>query len=218
MLLQPMEVMGNGDCLFLSMAHVLLDRLTRGRRWQEGDYSKQVTSVSRLLRHKVASRMLDAGDAEADRVAGTWHRLWKGAVREKDVELQVEFRHMTNVGYPLTALDRRVLFRNMLNPSVYWGEEFALRTMEKLLHCRLCVIDASLRVIRREPGPPQRPDFIAFLLLQSQHYRPLRTMPESRFAWDPAELPPKLRSLLDSWLAGERAGGSAAKAEAAAKA
>lgn len=209
MLLQPLDVPGDGNCLFTSLSHVLLDRLARGRRWAQGDFERQVAAVARLLRSRVAARVLDAADAEADQVVATWHKLWKGAVREKNAELQVEFRHMSNVGYPLTALDRRILFRNMMRPAIYWGDEFALRSMERLLHCRLCVIDASLRVIRREPGPPQQPHFVAFLLLRNQHYQPLRTMPESRFAWEPADLPPKLRSLLDSWLAGAAAAAAA---------
>jgi hypothetical protein len=202
MLLQPLDVPGDGNCLFAALAHIVLDRVSRGRRWSEGEADKMVTSVAQLLRSKVAGRVLSGTDADADGVVGVWHKLWKSAVREKNAELQVEFRHMSNVGYPLTALDRRILFRNMMNPAIYWGDEFALRSLEQLLQCRLCVIDSTLRVIRREPGPPQRPDFIAFLLLRNQHYQPLRSMPESRFAWDPAELPAKLRSLLDSWLAG----------------
>lgn len=209
MLLQPLDVPGNGDCLFTSLAHVLLDRLARGRRWAEGEFDRQIVSVARLLRSKVAGQVLDESDGETDGVVATWHKLWKGAVREKNVELQLEFRHMTNVGYPLTALDRRILFRNMMKSTVYWGDEFALRSLERVLQCRLCVIDGTLRVIRREPGPPRRPNFIAFLLLRNQHYQPLRTMPESRFAWEPADLPPKLRSLLDSWLAGPPAAGAA---------
>lgn len=205
MLLQPLDVPGDGNCLFTSISHVLLDRIARGRTWAEGDFQRQVVSIAKLLRSRVAARVLDAGDDEVNRVVSTWHKLWRGAVREKNVELQIEFRQMSNVGFPLTAIDRRILFRNMLNSTIYWGEEFALRSLEKLLHCRLCVIDASLRVVRREPGPPQKPHFVAFLLLRNQHYQPLRTTPDNRFAWEPAEMPPKLRSLVDSWIAGDKA-------------
>lgn len=197
MILQPLRTPGDGNCLFSAVAQIVADRLTQGR----GVTQDQLAGVTQFLRARVAERVLRERDAEVNETVASWYRLWRGALREKDRELMEEFKHMRNVGHPLTALDRRVLFRNMMNAGVYWGEEFALRSLERTLRCRLCVIDAAYKVIRREPAAlSEEPLFVGFLFLRHQHYEPLRAVPSERLSWAPGELPEQLRGLLDMWL------------------
>jgi len=46
---------------------------------------------------------------------------------------------------PFSASCRRALWRNMLEPRAYCGDEYAVRTLERLLHVRLLIIKRQAR-------------------------------------------------------------------------
>jgi len=241
--LRPVAVPGNGDCLFYAVAKVLIDWLDRrgAAAAPQGPgcaaspapspaaaaaadvppppepTRQELDEVARYLRGRVAARVLDPSDASCSETLAAWWRLWTGACAEKDAEMMTEMRHMSGVtgngAGPLTLADRRVVFRNMMDPRIYWGDEFALRSLEAALCCRLCVVNERFRVVKREhganetqslgellPGPEgQRTPFLGLLILAHQHYEPLAG-PGGVLAWDMSALPNPLATLVSQWL------------------
>jgi hypothetical protein len=191
----------------------------------------ELDEVARYLRGRVAARVLDPKDDGCAAALSTWWRLWADACREKDAEMMTEMRHMQGVaGWPpaeegspgrqaaplsLSLADRRLVFRNMMNPGIYWGDEFALRSLEAVLGCRLCVVNEHLRVVKREHGadettslgallpadslPANHRPFLGLLILAHAHYEPL-SGPGGVLAWDMAALPGPLDKLVTQWL------------------
>jgi hypothetical protein len=227
--LKPLAVPGNGDCLFFSVAHMLLDWLDReSGHPAQPPTPEELAEVARYLRGRVAIRVLDPNDAGCNNALLVWWRLWKEACRERESEMMVEMRHMKGVSGPepsaeghgdesgsFMLADRRILFRNMMDPAVYWGDEFALRTMEAVLGCRLCVVNEQYMIIKRETGqneqyspkaalpsgalPVSSAPFLGMLLLSHSHYEPLAG-PNGELAWKMDELPDPLNRLVDRWL------------------
>jgi len=192
------SVPGNGDCLFYSVSHIILDR------YKDAKLSSKVPTLenlTRYLRRKVAMRVLDEGDEEGGRIIETWHKLWRDAVREKDVELMLEMRHMQNVLQPMSLCDRKILFRNMCDASVYWGDEFALRTLEKFLGCVFVVVNDRFEIVQREYGSAQslEPHWISMLLLRGMHYEPLHDNAGS-YCWAFEQLPPTIQGFVTELL------------------
>lgn len=229
--LRPVGVPGNGDCLFYAVGRILIDWLDRLGMEAAGLGSAsapaaavapepptraELDEVARYLRGRVAARVLDPEDEGSEETLAAWWRLWSDAQREKNAELMVETRHMQGVaGGALTLADRRLIFRNMMDPRIYWGDDFALRSLEAVLGCRLCVVNESMRVVKREHGaderttagsllPPEampaghRP-FLGMLILAHAHYEPL-CGPGGVLAWDMAALPTPLSKLVTQWL------------------
>lgn len=282
LVLKPSPVPGNGDCLFYSVARILLDWLDRVQQREELDReldreldtelerelgaemdlespstsaplpppppppptAKELDEVARYLRGRVAMRVLDPEDAACNETLATWWQLWRNGCKEKDIEIMMEMQHMKGVTGPpeqgvtgppeqgvktnspspprFPLADRRIVFRNMMDPRIYWGDEFALRTMEAVLGCRLCVVNERYHVVQREHGgrevgrgsPSSLPEgalpdndvpFLGLLLLVNSHYEPLAG-PGSTFSWDMRSLPVPLRRLVAQWLSEEERG------------
>jgi hypothetical protein len=189
--------------------------------------SEDVCDVARYLRSLVASRVLDRTDEESERMIDTWRRLWGDAWKEyreqKDQKpgaappILLELQHLdesispADAG-PLPLPQRRALYRNMMEPRRYWGDEFALRTLETALNGRFCVVDERLNVIKREsnetsrvstlcriPGdilPEDRGPFLGVLLLRHGHYEPAAS-DDGQMAWDLRDLPLQLQRVLN---------------------
>jgi hypothetical protein len=231
LVLKPLSVPGNGDCLFHSVALILMDWLDRDvgsadTAAPSPPTSSEMSEVAAYLRSRVAMRVLDPADEGCNAVLDTWWLLWENGRKEKDAEIMMEMQHMRGVAGPVTMAgrnhfalaDRRVVFRNMMDPRFYWGDEFALRTMEAVLGCRLCVVNEHYQVVKREHGayempseaatlpdgalPKHRGPFLGLLLLNRAHYEPLRG-PCGTLAWDMADLPPNLQLLVRHWLGSE---------------
>jgi hypothetical protein len=204
------SVPGNGDCLFYSVSHIILDR------YKGAKLSSKVPSLENLtlyLRRKVALRVLDVDDAESNGIIQTWHKLWTDAVREKDAELMNEMRHMQNVLQPMSLCDRKILFRNMCNPAVYWGDEFALKTLERLLGCMFVVVNDRFEIVQREYSSSSSSSshtsaasaashdlrWISMLLLRGMHYEPLHDN-EGSYCWALGQLPPAIQGFVEELL------------------
>jgi hypothetical protein len=231
-MLHAVAVPGDGDCLFSSVALVLLDWLdgTAGRP-RTPTASSEVRDVARYLRTLVASRVLDRTDEESERMIETWRRLWGDACRELAEQQQQqqqqqpcapppilhELQHLDESispaeSGPLPLAQRRALYRNMMDARRYWGDEFALRTLETALGGRFCVVDERLNVVKRErnesarvsslcrvPGdilPSDRGPFLGVLLLRHAHYEPAAS-DEGQMAWDMRNLPVQLQRIVN---------------------
>jgi hypothetical protein len=293
LVLKPIAVPGNGDCLFHAVARILIDWLDRssgkagdddgdggrpaseavrnelapeGRRADGGlrpraqsappseakvstkaqappPTPEELAEVARYLRSRVAMRVLDPEDRGCAVVLDMWWRLWKDGCAEKDAEMMTEMQHMRGLAGPVedppggmhfSLADRRVIFRNMMDPRIYWGDEFALRTLEAVLGCRLCVVNESYHVVKRDHGAFEMPSsaaklpdgalpdhdgpFLGLLLLTRAHYEPLSGAGCGTLAWDMRALPANLNRLVQHWLGSGAEGGGADGAPAEPKA
>jgi hypothetical protein len=261
MILVPHPVPGDGNCLFASVALVLInwiDYSAAKKEIAEKEHvdpslvhvpaatiaafapprPEEVAMLANYLRSRVAQRVLDPTDDDANRAISNWFQLWVNALKEKDAEMAIEMRHMNGVegdssnsaaeghSVSFSAADRRVLFRNMMDARIYWGDEFALRSLEAVLGCMLCVVNESYQVVKREysSAPPTlaraamlsddavsaanlgggesgsgAASFLGLLVLRNNHYEPLRTH-DNRYVWEMAALPVGLSNLVAAWV------------------
>jgi hypothetical protein len=193
--IQP--VPGDGDCLFYSVSHILNNRFSSAERKSA---IPKISELAKYLRSKVAMRVMDARDEESNAIISTWHKLWSDALREKDTELMMEMRHMQNVMQPMSTIDRKILFRNMLNPGIYWGDEFALKTMEKALGCIFVVVNDRFEIVQREYTKsgvsPSTAKWISMLLLRGMHYEPLHDN-SGTYCWTMGQLPDVIQNFVN---------------------
>lgn len=200
------QVPGDGDCLFYSVAHILRNWYLRKAEGGGGVSEAGAESVPDLesfckyLRSKVALRVLDESDAQCSDMIQTWHKLWRDAVKEKDMEMIHEMKHMLNVLQPTSTVDRRVLFKNMLDPSIYWGDEFALQSMEDFLGCMFVVVNDRFAFVQRQYKPETllTPRWISMLLLRGCHYEALQDN-SGKFCWSLEELPSLIQDLIGNF-------------------
>jgi hypothetical protein len=190
-------VPGDGDCLFFSVAHILRDRFKDA---DEKGSMPDIKSFAKYMRSKVALRVLDESDAECTEIINTWHSLWYDALREKDMEMMHEMKHMHNVLRPLSKVDRRILFRNMMEPSIYWGDEFALQSMERFLGCMFVVVNERFAFVQRQYSriTLEEPKWISMLLLRGAHYEPLHDN-SGNYCWAMDALPPLIQNLISQF-------------------
>jgi len=190
-------VPGDGDCLFYSVSHILHSRFSKA---ELKSAVPKMSELAKYLRSKVAMRVMDVTDEESNSIISTWHRLWSDALREKDMELMMEMRHMQNVMQPMSTIDRKILFRNMLNPGIYWGDEFALKTMEKALSCIFVVVNDRFEIVQREYSKsgvnPSTAKWISMLLLRGMHYEPLHDN-TGNYCWTMGQLPDVIQNFVN---------------------
>ena len=207
---------------------------------------EEVHMLANYLRSRVAQRVVDVEDEDASRTMEHWFQLWVNALKEKDTEMAIEMRHMNGVegvaaagvegpaaaeapasSISFSMADRRVLFRNMMDARIYWGDEFALRSLEAILGCMLCVVNESYKIVKREytshppatlaraamlppaalqamgggdtEGSVTPSRFLGLLVLRHNHYEPLRTR-DGIYAWDMDALPTGLAELVNAWV------------------
>lgn len=224
-MLHAVPIPGDGNCLFSSVARILLDWLDRcdagaaGASALPAPTGEDVRDVATYLRSLVATRVLDPGDVESEQMIETWRRLWADARRDGTADsaaMLAELQHLDATipppeAGPLTLAQRRSLHRNMMRPQRYWGDEFALRTLEAALDGRFCVVDERLNVIKRELNesgsvspvcrvprdvlPPEKGPFLGVLLLRHAHYEPASTE-DGQLAWSMHDLPAELKGIV----------------------
>lgn len=66
---------------------------------------------------------------------------------------------------------------NMMNPAVYWGDEFAIKVLQTKWNTRIIVVASVGKVVTLSPGPDHGADFSpdtwVCLYLKDVHYEPL---------------------------------------------
>lgn len=116
--------LGNGNCLFDSVRialasigyHYTLDR----------------------LRGCVAKRALDETDEEFNQAL----QVWSALANSGDPQLRSETMHVNGIArnpWPWTSAQRSVVMKRMMSPAYYWGDEVAVRSLERALHVRFLV-------------------------------------------------------------------------------
>ncbi len=132
------QTRGNGDCLFESVS-VALSTAMRGRPY-----------TPTHLRKAVARTVTDASDRRASAALSAWRSMLEGAVRSSDDHDDGEMLRQVAHAYPLLfdadppgPRTRKEVSRLMLDPAVYWGDQYAVEVLERCLDVRIVVLVPS---------------------------------------------------------------------------
>ena len=129
-----------GDCLFDSLSFGLC----------QSNIERSATD----LRAKVARA------AQRSRAASTLE-FWRDVLENGDEETRHEYRFaapLSESGLPRDVAMRE-LFDNMMDPVLYWGDEFALQTLASLFHTRFLIVKpttSSCGTCRTQMDRPER--------------------------------------------------------------
>lgn len=121
---------GNGDCLFDSVRKAL----------ESIGYHYTIGS----LRACVANRALDETDEEFNEALQVWSALANGG----DPHIRSETMHVVGISknpWPWSPVQRTVVMKRMMSPNYYWGDEIAIRSLERALHARFLVWHQDLQ-------------------------------------------------------------------------
>jgi hypothetical protein len=184
------NVSADGNCFFHSVSVILNDL-------------NLCVDVPKL-RQIVAKSVLNPEDESTNDTIRNWLIIYQGAIKEQppDLGLLEEYKHMRNLDqavYPISSNERQILYNNM-QTTLFWGEEFAMRTMEQKTRIRFLIIN---RVLGRTDVYPSLcwyhdesyvPKYYAILFLdigRCNHYRPVSY--RGKFIWSWLNLPEQFR-------------------------
>lgn len=177
MTLAPEHVPPDGDCLFHAVFRILKD---------VPSLSGVYTSPHQL-RERVALAALTS--PRADSFLRGWVELHRQAKAHKEPDMLMETMHVEHVYEDLTVADKYVAAAAMLDKYKYWGEEFALLTLEECLGVRFLVLDPITKhLIAREHGNTNA-RHVGILQLSNVHYEPMVEKETKRAAWTPDLIP-----------------------------
>ena len=165
---------GGGECFFNSLAQILQsehDRLP--------DNLRKYTDT-KTLRRIVATTVCKLDNEVVDRCVYSWWQLVNDAKRENNLELLKEYAHARClIGVSESDINnqnvREALSRAMMQPPLYWGDEYALRIIQQVFGMRIHVYDAQLGQWRHPvcDVESRTPTYVCGLLLKGCHYEPL---------------------------------------------
>ena len=214
----------SGDCLFHAFAKVI--QVECGR--------KDITST--YLRKIVSNAVLRKDDERVNNAIDTWinihdelekerliqngcfdHITWK---RMQHVHVALENFEKNMVNLDLNTVDEDQLFRQylaraMMDPSLYWGDEFSLYVLEREFKIYIVVLQPieNSRPIQQRIYVPKthindstwtNQTIVIFVRHEDEHYEPVSMSHEplnllrSRYVWFFHELPLKLRRILSN--------------------
>jgi hypothetical protein len=116
--------LGNGNCLFDSVRKALV--------------SIGYNYTLDRLRACVAKRALDETDEEFNQSL----QVWSALANTGDPQMRSETMHVYGISkkpWPWTPAQRTVVMKRMMSPAHYWGDEVAVRSLERALHVRFLV-------------------------------------------------------------------------------
>jgi hypothetical protein len=173
----------NGDCLFDSIRIIL--------------GSVGVFHTVGYLRSVAARAILNVHDEVTQSALHAWYCIFHDLISEQE-PLAREYAFMNSVlgkPWPLKVQDISQISDAMMQPSLYWGEEHALRLFEKQLLVRFLIFEVVDGQGVRLHAPldhgvqqsTHQPTHYLLLMLHNRHYQPLRI--QGHMLYVPAQLP-----------------------------
>ncbi len=176
--------MGNGNCLFDSF-NIMLSSVKHPVDPQS-------------LRKFVALTVMDEKDEKTNETIKSWLEIFKGIVQEKHIDKSLYREYMFMKGlehahWPFSLEQRTLLFNNMMNPSLYWGEQHAVRVLEEYFRIRMLVFCSDFQTSRLcwNYNSSYKPICYGVLLLSGQHYQPVSI--NRKFIWAWTDMPRDVR-------------------------
>jgi hypothetical protein len=158
----------NGDCLFHSVHLALLSVPDSG------------APTSAQLREAVARTVLDPNDRAAEAALVLWRDVLASSM---DADLWRDYGHaraLLGQKAPFSGATRRLVYDAMRDPRAYWGDDYAVNTLVRLIGVDIVVVARSTRADGRHVcrgrltgARPTGARWHIVLYLDGAHYRPL---------------------------------------------
>lgn len=148
----------DGDCFFSSIVVAMKDA--------------GVETTSKRLRHLVAVEVLNPGNQVAQQTIDRWRELLAAGISARNGQLIREYYHAMPVVTADGPVERKRLYEQMMT-SAYWGEQFALETLEEKLNLKIDVIDAETGKLTQKKHHSGDHWGVLTLVIWAAHYRPM---------------------------------------------
>ena len=154
----------NGNCLFDCVCQIMK--------------SINLHTTITHLRKVVAFPVMNVKDTLMNETLKTWCLLAK---ESQEPSISLELQHVQSIQDPLTPNARLQIWNNMMNPSLYWGDEHALRILEERLQCIFLIFSYNHGLhmpIDHTESSSYNPTHYTMLYLSGKnemckHYRPI---------------------------------------------
>ena len=184
---------GSGDCLFDSVRQALL--------------STGFKFTVRDLRKAVADTIMKPTRNSEETIA-MWHTMYKSFKKENERELMAEYEHVSCIEdykLPLNTEGRQKLYKSMMSKD-YWGEEYAINVLERLLHTKFLIFDGNEIPMKplagHDHGAQWKPKWYCAFILRDRHYVPVsqRVNGRHKFMFTRVEIPKPLVEVIQEEL------------------
>jgi hypothetical protein len=167
-----MRTANNGDCLFHSVHLCLMTVMGR----------KAYTTYE--LRLAVANTVMKEENRKITHILDSWRSLLAYANKENDSEIQRDYKHaepLLRDEPPFSTSTRADLRDNMLDVGTYWGDEYAIQILERLMKIKFLILKrmkiGRRFVVRGQFGVNHQTSFeplwYIILVLEGAHYMPI---------------------------------------------
>lgn len=174
----------DGHCFFTSLQTILAHH--------------GVESSVPQLRSIVARTVLNESDEHMTGVVMDWIHMYRDAVNDKNHDMLLEYAQVQDVRHPpntvLTPQDRRMIYHRMMT-NEYWGDETAIRIIQKKLQMYIVVIDGCSGKEMWNPIEDKTDtDCFCCMVLHGNHYEPVACEGEMIFYFH--SIPEPLKRIL----------------------
>ena len=183
---QRFETVGDGDCLFHS-----IEKCLGGSRFQHMTPKLMRSLVSRsVLRPRIFDRIV----LDTDNVIETWMNMYRSGIQHEVLHVAGAVK-LNKKATDLKQADLEDMAEKMMDKSLYWGDEYAIAFLEKLLNVRFLVIHDGDPAKRGTDKVQRYPLFYILLYLRDGHYEPLSC--DGQFRFQKEDLPYAARVMFD---------------------
>lgn len=157
---------GGGDCLFHACAAALTE-------------ASGVHVTASHLRRLVAQSITQPTQAVLSTLT-TWMELVDAGMQEDVPQAVAIHPQFLAQGRKLTRADLFRVAQAMMDPGIYWGDEYAIDVLQRTFHCGILVYDRHM--VRHGHDAPTGAQFYIPLLYHREHYDLLRYRGRSALA------------------------------------
>jgi hypothetical protein len=149
---------GGGDCLFHACAAALTE-------------ISGVAVTATHLRRLVAQSITSPTESVLSTLS-TWMELVDAGMAEDVPQATCVHKQFLAQGRKLTRADLFRVAQAMMDPGIYWGDEYAIDVLQRTFNCGILVYDR--RMVRHGHDAPTQAKFYIPLLYHREHYDLLR--------------------------------------------
>ena len=135
---------------------------------------------SLVARSVLRPRIFDRIVLDTDNVIETWMNMYRSGIQD-EVAHVADLVKLKKKATDLKHVDLMGVCEKMLDKSLYWGDEYAISFLEKLLNIRFLVIRDGDPAKRGTDKVQRYPLFYILLYLKGGHYEPLSIKEKFQF-------------------------------------
>lgn len=171
---------GGGDCLFHACAAALTEAAslaTKAETINGPEAGNKIHVTAAHLRHLVARSIMTPTPTVLSTLA-TWMQLIEAGLHEDAPQAASVYQRYLAQGKKLTRADLCCVAQAMLDPGIYWGDEYAIDVIQRTFNCAILVYNRNM-VRQGHRDIPDSVNFYIPMLYNNDHYDLLRYMGRS---------------------------------------